>query len=106
MPFLDLRLQLNSPLFPYTTLFRSVSDSTRATKYAECRCCRMAASPLSARRSAAYSQIISSIPNRAFCSLPPQPSKKRGTERSEEHTSEPQSQPNLVSRLLLEKKIK
>src|SRR2546430_4149882 len=75
-----IRRPPRSTLFPYTTLFRSVSvdggmsDNIRTALYgAEYTCV------LASRRSPA----------------PP---------RSEEHTSELQSQSNLVCRLLLEKK--
>src|SRR2546430_7455673 len=81
-----------SPLFPYTTLFRSVSSKrslvgldgvVRAWNR------RVVAEPLHTR----------------LCgrTLPP---KQGSHHRSEEHTSELQSQSNLVCRLLLEKKKK
>src|SRR2546430_13565342 len=68
-----IRRPPRSTLFPYTTLFRSISAST--------------------------STLLRSRPLRqqeAFTML----------RRSEEHTSELQSQSNLVCRLLLEKKKK
>src|SRR2546430_11342050 len=74
--FLMIRRPPRSTLFPYTTLFRSSSRSACAT---------------------AQSSIFL-FPN---CRLDA-PSRLRG--RSEEHTSELQSQSNLVCRLLLEKK--
>src|SRR5205085_9331502 len=67
-----IRRPPRSTLFPYTTLFRSVSPSA---------CCRYG---LTSSGPAAGTHI------------------DRG--RSEEHTSELQSQSNLVCRLLLEKK--
>src|SRR5438270_9509245 len=68
----------NSTLFPYTTLFRS----RRLTN-----CARF--SRRSSRSSGCRMRSSSSTPSRG---------------RSEEHTSELQSQSNLVCRLLLEKK--
>src|SRR2546430_13381555 len=80
-----------STLFPYPTLFRS----TRRTAGCGPACpvvwegWSREASPLS-RLEPGLSPVVSSV-----CSL-----------RSEEHTSELQSQSNLVCRLLLEKKKK
>src|SRR5688572_32441149 len=71
-----LRRPRGSTLFPYTTLFRSWSSDLRSSRSAAARRTRRAA-------------------------LRPWPSP-----RSEEHTSELQSQSNLVCRLLLEKKKK
>src|SRR5688572_31108982 len=76
--FLMIRRPPRSTLFPYTTLFRSPSST--------------AASGRSARRRASPT-----------LSCPTSPSSPA---RSEEHTSELQSQSNLVCRLLLEKKKK
>src|SRR2546430_12615053 len=76
--FLMIRRPPRSTLFPYTTLFRSVSSR-----------------PLLARRT---------VRRRP---LDPDPAPVHRTihaDRSEEHTSELQSQSNLVCRLLLEKK--
>src|SRR5688572_30912873 len=80
-----LRRPPRSTLFPYTTLFRSPRTS----------------SPPSAANSpySGFSRRTSDTPTRP-------PSKKRTFRRSEEHTSELQSQSNLVCRLLLEKKKK
>src|SRR2546430_6323317 len=77
--FLMIRRPPRSTLFPYTTLFRSVlrRPSTHLTRPSRRRA-------LPARRPAGGA--------------------RRG--RSEEHTSELQSQSNLVCRLLLEKKKK
>src|SRR5262249_56450640 len=72
--FLIIRPPPRSPLFPYTTLFRSRQTRTQ----------RGAAGSFPMRR-----------PARPFWS---------GSSRSEEHTSELQSLTNLVCRLLLEKK--
>src|SRR2546427_8408760 len=75
-----IRRPPRSTLFPYTTLFRS--SNTRASE-----CCGMKLVP----RSSIRSRVISSTMDGLFM-------------RSEEHTSELQSQSNLVCRLLLEKK--
>src|SRR2546427_8368886 len=77
-----IRRPPRSTLFPYTTLFRS----------------RTSASASSGTSCAARSE-------RAATSSSPT-SATRGNGRSEEHTSELQSQSNLVCRLLLEKKKK
>src|SRR5260370_15746424 len=69
-----IRRPPRSTLFPYTTLFRSITDTP---------------------------QVHSPNKRSWFSSLPPFPPK---TYRSEEHTSELQSHLNLVCRLLLEKK--
>src|SRR3989442_9170735 len=70
-----IRRPPRSTLFPYTTLFRSLPPRSR----------RAAAVPAESAR-----------PHRHADSA--------GTARSEEHTSELQSRPHLVCRLLLEKK--
>src|SRR5438270_5145009 len=75
-----IRRPPRSTLFPYTTLFRSPT-----TAFHPCSCWQR-------------SWGTPSAPSSATCS-----SSKR---RSEEHTSELQSQSNLVCRLLLEKKKK
>src|SRR2546430_10964339 len=82
-----IRRPPRSTLFPYTTLFRSWTSS------AELR------TPSRIRRAASDAdsqcRVLRSI---AWAAT--------GSERSEEHTSELQSQSNLVCRLLLEKKKK
>src|SRR2546430_4732192 len=77
-----IRRPPRSTLFPYTTLFRSYRSSTylrESSKYSICSWTAVSVRPL-----------------------------RRVTRRlrSEEHTSELQSQSNLVCRLLLEKKKK
>src|SRR2546430_10485700 len=73
-----IRRPPRSTLFPYTTLFRSSPISGCWPR------CTVSAA--------------------CSCGLPPH--KKLSVRRSEEHTSELQSQSNLVCRLLLEKKKK
>src|SRR2546430_6011110 len=80
--FLMIRRPPRSTLFPYTTLFRS-----------SCGTARRAMGPRRRRRLTTHGRCTS---DSATIS---------GT-RSEEHTSELQSQSNLVCRLLLEKKKK
>src|SRR5688572_31105509 len=92
-----LRLPPRSTLFPYTTLFRSKSDSFIAARIFSLsllksrRNLRCESNENTATRSSGSS--ISSV----FSAY---------SRRSEEHTSELQSQSNLVCRLLLEKKKK
>src|SRR5205085_11758837 len=83
--FLMIRRPPRSTLFPYTTLFRSkvVMLSPHSPKY-------MRIAPLNRSGAGSRNELRDWSP--AF--------------RSEEHTSELQSQSNLVCRLLLEKKKK
>src|SRR5688572_32446885 len=79
-----LRRPPRSTLFPYTTLFRS---SLRSPQFAE----------ITVRPRQNLMQLSEvMVVNRTMAAPAPQ--------RSEEHTSELQSQSNLVCRLLLEKK--
>src|SRR2546430_13571968 len=80
-----IRRPPRSTLFPYTTLFRSV-----ATMIAT------ATSPAPARPSVTWAASDATSDEAAIFA----------GDRSEEHTSELQSQSNLVCRLLLEKKKK
>src|SRR5205085_11976950 len=77
--FLMIRRPPRSTLFPYTTLFRSKRLAVCIAHRRECK-----------QLSAAFDRLSGRM-------LP---------RRSEEHTSELQSQSNLVCRLLLEKKKK
>src|SRR2546430_10247722 len=85
-----IRRPPRSTLFPYTTLFRSSPGtlkervSTRLVMFAE--------------------TLLSDREHRAMWDGPFMPGWQRWLFRSEEHTSELQSQSNLVCRLLLEKK--
>src|SRR2546430_8354873 len=85
--FLMIRRPPRSTLFPYTTLFRS--GRVRVVR------------------------VLTPSPDLALSARPPSPAMREREEaalaavtrrRSEEHTSELQSQSNLVCRLLLEKK--
>src|SRR2546427_7676055 len=84
--FLRIRRPTRSTPFPYTTLFRSIRE--RAV--------------LAIRRAAA-ARPLRREPGTHQSAEKPVP---RPPQRSEEHTSELQSQSNLVCRLLLEKKKK
>src|SRR5205085_11884923 len=89
--FLPLRRHPRSTLFPYTTLFRSTARRASRARFV------VAASP--SRRERPHAR-----PRRAAHGDAGQPCGR--SRRSEEHTSELQSQSNLVCRLLLEKKKK
>src|SRR5688572_31068499 len=85
-----------STLFPYTTLFRSPTGRSA--------CCGGGAPP---SHVAGPGRPVRSTKIRiASAQGTVRPSRTIGSVRSEEHTSELQSQSNLVCRLLLEKKKK
>src|SRR2546430_5123614 len=101
-----LRRPPRSPLFPYTTLFRSLlqlgwrerTDEILLAQEIEERdepAVAGAAPPVAERRVAL--QIVGRQQTRWTARTP----HHRGNRRSEEHTSELQSQSNLVCRLLL-----
>src|SRR2546427_2294005 len=83
-----IRRPPRSTLFPYTTLFRSYRG-IECAGWGELRCPRLRGGPPGRRPSGRRAGGI-----------------RRVRARSEEHTSELQSQSNLVCRLLLEKKKK
>src|SRR2546430_10029497 len=94
-----IRRPPRSTLFPYTTLFRSlrglggpqgrrVPPAVVALEKAQSRTAAPGCGERASRRAACQYSQASSVPQ----------------SRSEEHTSELQSQSNLVCRLLLEKK--
>src|SRR2546430_12310371 len=91
-----IRRPPRSTLFPYTTLFRSPSSFSsgpgpRLTKRARTVVSLTCYSPQFGRSD----QLADTLAHGVYLRWPP---------RSEEHTSELQSQSNLVCRLLLEKK--
>src|SRR5688572_30913626 len=90
-----IRRPPRSTLFPYTTLFRSDRSRARPAR-GGARWCRWKPSTRAGRRG---------TPRRLLQSGARKGPAKRSS-RSEEHTSELQSQSNLVCRLLLEKKKK
>src|SRR2546430_8680345 len=90
-----IRRPPRSTLFPYTTLFRSnwgSLDADLLTRLMDENSAR--AEPLTAQQVTRNAVALSALAS------------ARRAERSEEHTSELQSQSNLVCRLLLEKKKK
>src|SRR2546427_2289456 len=98
-----IRRPPRSTLFPYTTLFRSRYVLTPAGELPGSGSETPApAYPVSARKTLETHRTLGTLPSAAW----------RGSHdqqfhwRSEEHTSELQSQSNLVCRLLLEKKKK
>src|SRR2546427_12679650 len=88
--FLMIRRPPRSTLFPYTTLFRSVFGHAASVE-----------SPLAdAAEKSDPANVRALLKQRVDVNAP----QVDGMRRSEEHTSELQSQSNLVCRLLLEKK--
>src|SRR5688572_32455233 len=88
-----IRRPPRSTLFPYTTLFRSQTGSVESTS-ALCL-------PWPNRDGLRWEHVERYASSSTMASLP-----FNMLPRSEEHTSELQSQSNLVCRLLLEKKKK
>src|SRR5690554_7671468 len=88
--FLMIRRPPRSTLFPYTTLFRSTTSRVEPSW-------KTTAGPIAMVPIKVNGTKIATIPKlrNKFCLM-----------RSEEHTSELQSRPHLVCRLLLEKKKK
>src|SRR3989442_11990788 len=86
-----IRRPPRSTLFPYTPLFRSTLDQAAELG---CRACGSPGGGCQFLGTAATSQVIGEA---LGLTLP-------HSARSEEHTSELQSRPHLVCRLLLEKK--
>src|SRR2546430_10327205 len=99
-----IRRPPRSTLFPYTTLFRSAFRPSQSPPCAASespvhlliRCRENSASRKTARSLLLHLASPSEIPSAGTFHL--------SNGRSEEHTSELQSQSNLVCRLLLEKK--
>src|SRR2546427_9553289 len=98
-----IRRPPRSTLFPYTTLFRSAARGVGAGEGIRGHPPHGAAPPVRRSEAAAGQDRAA----RARGRVPDLSSAARGgARRSEEHTSELQSQSNLVCRLLLEKKKK
>src|SRR2546430_8659432 len=93
-----IRRPPRSTLFPYTTLFRSPRRLERRLQNL---------SPESAAARISLHELLERVPGslRFRSRAPDFPALQENFRRSEEHTSELQSQSNLVCRLLLEKKI-
>src|SRR5689334_23851189 len=94
------RRPTRSTLFPYTTLFRSIMMSPPGSQ-PRWRACSMSCAEGYEIRSARWKSESCLRPATWY-----RPSGVRLSPRSEEHTSELQSQFHLVCRLLLEKKKK
>src|SRR2546427_7387624 len=97
-----IRRPPRSTLFPYTTLFRSLGIPQPDSALIEAR-----SSPIPTRE--CWVDATSGAPGQigtTFTNIVPGFRSTTSTGRSEEHTSELQSQSNLVCRLLLEKKKK
>src|SRR3989442_10445219 len=93
-----IRRPPRSTLFPYTTLFRSVFSATDWTNF-------RSTFGLSGYTSASFTQVHPASPSGPNnCGAPGAFAPNDAEARSEEHTSELQSRPHLVCRLLLEKK--
>src|SRR2546430_13604181 len=93
-----IRRPPRSTLFPYTTLFRSKMRKAKPTALL------VSSQPIQNATSLQMMALDTRLDVlTAYCSLP-DAKLWRDPERSEEHTSELQSQSNLVCRLLLEKK--
>src|SRR2546427_5267653 len=92
-----IRRPPRSTLFPYTTLFRSLTPTYPASVDFPLNDCPTTADSTTyfSGTSANYTTYSASLANWGGSDV-----------RSEEHTSELQSQSNLVCRLLLEKKKK
>src|SRR5207253_10557297 len=92
-----------STLFPYTTLFRSLSPAAMAITPLSAgngtSVCRFDSSPQTATLPSLFNAILKWLPA-AIAITPVRPAGGR----SEEHTSELQSRAQLVCRLLLETK--
>src|SRR2546430_16672188 len=94
--FLMIRRPPRSTLFPYTTLFRSLDDKLNVWGNAIAWCEEK-------RIFDRYNEIAAKLGEDYSDALKEE---MTALQRSEEHTSELQSQSNLVCRLLLEKKKK
>src|SRR5207247_5767263 len=97
VPFIVHRPPPPPPLFPYTTLFRSVAFGVQTPAEASPPE-SIATSAAAASLTLPSAAVASLVPSGASAVVPPS--------RSEEHTSELQSRVELVCRLLLEKKKK
>src|SRR2546427_8755407 len=91
-----IRRPPRSTLFPYTTLFRSAQErqQTDLLKQGLAKTLVAAVGPIVQENLQKHGVTVQECPEQGF------------EMRSEEHTSELQSQSNLVCRLLLEKKKK
>src|SRR5690606_40367114 len=103
--FSHIRQPPISTLFPYTTLFRSISyvkENVSLKSQLYCASASLSSGRGWPNTSSSFSPIYSEI--LSLTSLLISSNKMDFPYRSEEHTSELQSRENLVCRLLLEKK--
>src|SRR5256886_10109557 len=96
-----IRRPPRSTLFPYTTLFRSLAPPDEPRSVPPGAGPRRTTAPNIPSSSTIRPSPRRSMPTSSKATTQPE----RESVRSEEHTSELQSQSNLVCRLLLEKKI-
>src|SRR5256886_11774502 len=96
-----IRRPPRSTLFPYTTLFRSSHPTQKFSTSLELE----VSQPSTCNIIRSCTRTTLGIHSETFSTLH-EPLSEQSAERSEEHTSELQSQSNLVCRLLLEKKKK
>src|SRR5690554_7456480 len=87
-----------STLFPYTTLFRSVKD--RSGKFEAADKGTIFLDEIGDMSLAAQAKVLRALQENVITRV----GADKDIKRSEEHTSELQSRPHLVCRLLLEKK--
>src|SRR2546430_13498516 len=97
-----IRRPPRSTLFPYTTLFRSIVRSTDDTAPEPGMTSEEGIRILQSKEGQAIESPLASVIGSSVGVLVP--IRREEKTRSEEHTSELQSQSNLVCRLLLEKK--
>src|SRR2546430_13278130 len=93
-----------SPLFPYTTLFRSATTAGTSASSTTNAASTSAGTSATGSTGAGTSGTTTAGTSTSGTSSTLPPTGRPGDPRSEEHTSELQSQSNLVCRLLLEKK--
>src|SRR2546427_8719197 len=94
-----IRRPPRSTLFPYTTLFRSIDPAGNVYP-----CCIKTKAPVGNLLERKLDEILDSLVGNPVYEAISMGHPERM--RSEEHTSELQSQSNIVCRLLLEKKTK
>src|SRR3712207_6875622 len=100
-----IRRPPRSTLFPYTTLFRSISSHPRGIGARRLRVVPLSKVSQPALRLSSYTAPPSGVVLHTRQAVPAESVNSRiAIVRSEEHTSELQSRQYLVCRLLLEKK--
>src|SRR2546430_11577796 len=99
-----IRRPPRSTLFPYTTLFRSRDFGPKTSRVTHCVWPEMHPSPRTVTPRSPWF-LLRRLRERAYHASPEPLLRffRQAGSRSEEHTSELQSQSNLVCRLLLEK---